>query len=133
MRHWFLCRSHEILPSIGTGHEDRSRTGKMNVEPIITFADGSQLLVSSQYSGAGSFTCELYRSVPCKKEKLDLRTLSDHLEAPTCREAQAMAFHYAQRQFPDSANAIKEPPYLIWSGPNLPVAPDNRGHRHMHR
>jgi len=105
--------------------------GKMNVEPIVTFADGSQLLVSSQYSGAGSFTCELYLSVPCEREKLDLRALSDHLEAPTCREAQDIAFHYARRQFPD--NAIKEPPYLIWPGPNLPVAPDNRGHRHMHR
>ncbi|MBM4132287.1 MAG: hypothetical protein FJ245_00835 [Nitrospira sp.] len=107
--------------------------GKMNVEPIITFADGSQLLVSSQYSGAGSFTCELYLSVPCKMEKLDLRALSDHLEAPTCREAQDIAFQYARRQFPDSANAMKEPPYLVWSGPSLPVAPDNRGHQHLHR
>ncbi|MDE3036126.1 MAG: hypothetical protein KGO52_16115 [Nitrospirota bacterium] len=107
--------------------------GKMNVEPLITFSDGSQLLVSSQYTGEGSFTCELYLSTPCGKEKLDLRALSDHLEAPTCREAQDIAFHYAQRQFPDSASGMKEPPYLVWSGPNLPVAPDNRGRRPIHR
>nr|MBI3612943.1 hypothetical protein [Nitrospirota bacterium] len=107
--------------------------GKMNVDPIVTFADGSQLLVSSQYSGAGSFSCELYLSVPCKNEKPDIRALSDHLEAPTCREAQDIAFHYARRQFPDSAHAIKKPPYLVWSGPNLPVTLDSRGHRHLHR
>lgn len=107
--------------------------GKMNVDPIITFADGSQLLISSQYSRTGSFTCELYLSVPCKKGKLDLRALSDHLEAPTFREAQDIAFHFSRRQFPDSASAMKEPPYLVWSGPNLSVAPDNRGHRHLHR
>lgn len=103
--------------------------GKMNVEPMVTFTDGSQLLVSTQYSGAGSFTCELYLSVPCSKEKLDLRIVSDHLEAPTCREAQDIAFRYAERRYPDNARGIKAPPYLIWPGPNLPVAPDNRGRR----
>lgn len=107
--------------------------GKMNVEPLFTFADGSQLLVSSQYTGEGSFTCELYLSIPSGKERLNLRSLSDHLEAPTCREAQTIAFHYAQRQFPDSASDMKQPPYLVWSGPNLPVAPDNRGRHPLYR
>ncbi|MBM4124851.1 MAG: hypothetical protein FJ246_07870 [Nitrospira sp.] len=103
--------------------------GKMNVEPMVTFTDGSQLLVSTQYSGTGSFTCELYLSVPCKKEKLDLRVVSDHLEAPTCREAQDIAFRYAERQYPENASGIKAPPYLIWTGPNMPVEPENRGGR----
>jgi len=107
--------------------------GKMNVEPITTFADGSQLLVSSQYSGSGSFTCALYLSVPCAKDKLDLRAVSDHLEAATCREAQDIAFHYARRQYPEQAREMKAPPYLVWTGPNLPVEPDNRGHRSAHR
>lgn len=115
-----------LIPSANVGG---SRVSKMNVEPIITFADGSQLLVSTQYSGAGSFTCELYLSVPCKKDKLDLRVVSDHLEAPTCREAQDVAFRYASRQYPEKASGMKGPPYLIWPGPNLPVAPDNRGRR----
>lgn len=107
--------------------------GNMNVELIITFTDGSPLLVRSHYSGAGSCTCELYLSVPCKNGKLDLRACRTTLKRPPCREAQDIVFHYARRQFPDSANAIKEPPYLIWPRPSLPVAPDNRGHRHMHR
>ncbi|MFM8552234.1 MAG: hypothetical protein ACKOCD_08005 [Nitrospiraceae bacterium] len=107
--------------------------GKMNVEPLITFADGSQLLVSSQYVGTGSFACELYLSMPCTTERLNLRAVSDHLEAPTCREAQEIAFAQACRQFPNSANCIKGPPYLIWSGPNLPTTPDHRWRRSVQR
>ncbi len=107
--------------------------GKMNVEPLITFSDGSQLLVSTHYSGEGSFTCELYLSVQRDKGKLDLRIVSDHLEAPTCREAQDIAFRYARRQYPEKVNGMKEPPYLIWPGPNLPVAPDHRGRRSERR
>jgi hypothetical protein len=99
---------------------------KMNVEPMTTFTDGSQLLVSTQYSGEGSFTCELYVSMPCDKGTLDLRVASNLLEAPTCREAQERAYSYAKRLYPNNVSEIKEPPYLIWRGPNLPVAPDNR-------
>ena len=102
---------------------------KMNVEALTTFRDGSQLLVSTQYSGEGSFTCELYVARPCSKDRLDLRVVSDHLEAPTCRQAQEMAYSVARRQYPDTTGGLKAPPYLVWPGPNLPVAPDNRGRR----
>jgi len=102
---------------------------KMNVEPLATFPDGSQLLVSTHYSGEGSFTCELYVSRAGEKGKLDLRVVSDHLEAQTCRQAQDMAYTCARRLYPNTTSDLKAPPYLIWSGPNLPVAPDNRGRR----
>lgn len=102
---------------------------KMNVEPLTTFPDGKQLLVSTQYSGEDSFMCELYVSTPCEKDKLDLRVVSNHLEAPTCRQAQEIAYSYAKRLYPDTARGMKEPPYLVWPGPNLPVAPDHRGRR----
>lgn len=103
--------------------------GKLNVEPIMTFADGSQLLVSTQYTGTGGFSCELYLSTPCERDKLDLRVVSANLEAPTCREAHEGIFHHAQRQFPNIADAIKQPPYLIWPGPHLPLPPDTMGRR----
>jgi hypothetical protein len=112
---------------------DGLRMSKLNVEPIITFADGSQLLVSTQYSGAGSFTCELYLSLPCTKDRLDLTAVSDQLEAPTCREAQDIAFRYASRQYPEKASGMKGPPYLIWPRPHLPVGPDNRWRRSVQR
>jgi hypothetical protein len=92
---------------------------RLNVEPMVTFADGSQLLVSTQYSRDGSFSCELFLSVPCTTEKLDLRAVSAHLEAPTCREAQEFAFRQAKRQYPENAVGMKEPPYLIWHGPQM--------------
>lgn len=103
---------------------------RMNVEPMTTFLDGSQLLVSTQYTGEGGFTCELYVSASAPSDKkLDLRVVSDHLEAPTCREAQEIAYSHAMRLYPDTASGMKKPPYLIWPGPNIPLAPDNRGRR----
>ncbi len=83
---------------------------KMNVEPLTTFPDGSQLLVSTQYAGEGSFTCELYVSIPCGKDKLDLRVVSNHLGASTCCQAQEIAYSYARRLYPDTAREMKDPP-----------------------
>lgn len=105
--------------------------GRMNVDPIITFADGAQLLVSTQYVGEGRFTCELYLSNPnpTGKDGRDLRVVSDRLEAPTCRQAQDIACCQARRLYPNNAPTIKDPPYLVWPGPHLPVAPDIRWRR----
>ncbi len=91
--------------------------GTMNVDPIATLPDGSQLLVSTQHSRDSSFTCELYVASPDHEGRLDLRVVSDHLEASTCLGAQGIAYCYAQRLYPGTADGMKKPPYLIWVGP----------------
>ncbi len=90
---------------------------KLNVDPITTFPDGSQLLISTQCSKEGSFTCGLYVATTDGKERLDLRMVTDHLAASTCLEAQQLAFGYAQRLYPGTAVDMKKPPYLVWQGP----------------
>ncbi|MEK6526544.1 MAG: hypothetical protein AABZ22_06705 [Nitrospirota bacterium] len=94
--------------------------GKLNVDPLATFPDGSQLLVSTQYSREGSFTCELYVSSPGEEGSIGLRVVSNHCEASTCLEAQEIAYSQAQRLYPGTADGMKKPPYLIWQGP-IPI------------
>jgi hypothetical protein len=106
---------------------------KMNVESITTFLDGSQLVLSTRYSGDTSFMCTLYVSSLCGAGKNDLRVVSDQFEAPTCREAQDSAYSYARRLFPDLASTMKEPPYLIWPGPDFPIASDRPKRRFEQR
>lgn len=60
---------------------------------------------------------------------ITFHAVSDHLEAATCRQAQDIAYGCATRLYPNMASGIKTPPYLIWPGPNLPVAPDIRWRR----
>ena len=76
--------------------------GRLNVDPIATFSDGSQLLVSTHYSREGQW---------------DLRAISDQHEAATCLGAQEIAYSYAQRLYPGTAVGMKKPPYLVWQGP----------------
>ncbi len=105
----------------------------ITLEPLTTFPDGSQLVVSTKYSGGGSFTCELYQSVSRDKGKLNLRAVSDRLEAPTCREAQEIAYGCAMRLYPNAPSGVRKPPYLIWPGPNIAPEPDYRGRRSKRR
>jgi hypothetical protein len=91
---------------------------RINVEPLATFADGSQLLVSTRNAGAGRFTCELYMAKPDIYEKLDVRAVSNPFEGPTCLQAQESAYAYAKRLYPSTADGMKKPPYLVWSGPS---------------
>ena len=103
---------------------------KTNVEPLAIFSDGSQLIVSTHYSGDGRFSCELFVSVPSGEDDYDLRAVSEHiLEARTCREAQHSAYQYAMRRYPGLAGAMKAPPYLIWAGHKPRIAPGSRGRR----
>jgi len=89
----------------------------LNADPIATFSDGSQLLVSTQHSKEGSFACELYMASTGHKGRVDLQVVSNHMEASTCLEAQESAYGYAQRLYPGNADGMKKPPYLIWPGP----------------
>ena len=91
--------------------------GRLNVDPIATFPDGSQLLVSTHYSREGCFTCGLYVALSGDEGRLDLRAISNQHEAATCLEAQEIAYHYAQRLYPGTAVGMKKPPYLLWQGP----------------
>lgn len=90
---------------------------KLNVDPLTTFSDGSQLLISTQWSKEGTFTCGLYVASTRDEERLDFRMVTDHLAAATCLEAQQLAYGYAQRLYPGTAVGMKKPPYLVWQGP----------------
>lgn len=107
--------------------------GRLNADPIATFPDGWQLLVSTSYCGEGQFVCELYMAGVEQKERRDLRVVSSLPEAPTCLQAQTSAYAQARHLYPGMAEGMKQPPYLIWSGPSLPsFEPDERsrnGHR----
>ena len=90
---------------------------RMNVDPIGVFPDGTQLLVSTQHSGEGRFTCELYVASLGREDRLDLQVVSGHFESSTCLVAQESAYRRAQSLYPDTADEMKNPPYLFWAGP----------------
>jgi hypothetical protein len=50
-------------------------------------------------------------------DRAAFRVISNHLAASTCLNAQEHAYSYALRLYPTSAEMMKKPPYLIWSGP----------------
>lgn len=101
--------------------------GKLNADPIVTFPDGGELLVSTTYCGEGNFVCELYMAGAGHEGRMDLRAVSNLPEASTCLQAQASAYAYARQLYPGTADGMKKPPYLIWPGPSLPsVEPDAR-------
>jgi hypothetical protein len=79
---------------------------RTNLDPIVTFPDGSHLLISTACSKEGSFSCALYTA-----------TIAADDDAATCLVAQEDAYSYAQRLYPRSAETMKRPPYLIWPGP----------------
>lgn len=95
---------------------------KLNIDPVMTFQDGSFLLVSTKYIGDANFKCDLYVSTQCDENKLELRIVSPYsIEAATCREAQEKAYFHALRLYPTATVGMKKPPYLIWQGPAISV------------
>lgn len=91
--------------------------GRTNLDPIMTFPDGSHLLISTACSKEGNFSCALYMATIAADDQGAFRVVSNHLAAATCLVAQEDAYSYAQRLYPRSAETMKKPPYLIWSGP----------------
>lgn len=90
---------------------------RLNLERVMTFSDGSYLAISTECSREGEFTCSVY-SVAETDDHLAFRSLSRHaLFSSSCFTAQEQAYHYAVRLYPDVAQTIKKPPYLIWHGP----------------
>lgn len=90
---------------------------RINLDPLLTHSDGSYLVISTQYSVSGDFSCALYRAVVGKDDCAAFQVVSNHFAASTCINAQESAYGYALRLYPSSAETIKKPPYLIWSGP----------------
>lgn len=90
---------------------------RINVDPIMTLPDGSDLVISTQCLKDGVFTCALYSVRAGEDERAHIRIMSDHLSAATCLAAQEYAYHYALRIYPGAISVMKRPPYLIWRGP----------------
>jgi hypothetical protein len=94
---------------------------RINLDPLMSFSDGSQLVVSSRCSKEGDFSCALYNAVVAKNDEAVFKTISTHVEAATCLLAQEHAYNYAVRLFSRVAGTTKKPPYLIWSGPRSSI------------
>ena len=89
---------------------------RLNMDPLLSFHDGSHLVMSTQCSKEGSFSCALYTVLLSADDGAAFRIISSHLEAETCLRAQAIAYEHAAS--PVSARRyMKKPPYLIWHGP----------------
>ena len=92
--------------------------GRLNMEPILAFPDGSCLVISTVRSNAGEFSCALYSAHVERDNRAAFHPISNHVFlGPTCLSAQEHAYGYASRFYPQAAGSIKKPPYLIWPGP----------------
>jgi hypothetical protein len=90
---------------------------RLNLEPVMTFSDGSYLAISTECSKDGEFTCSVY-NVVVTADHMAFRNIATHaLFASTCLNAQEQAYSYAVRLYPGAAATMKKPPYLIWHGP----------------
>jgi hypothetical protein len=90
---------------------------RINLDPLMTFPDGSHLVISTQCSRDGDFSCALYSAIVEKDDQAAFQVISNHLAASTCLSAQEHAYSYALRLYPSAAGMMKKPPYLIWAGP----------------
>jgi hypothetical protein len=90
---------------------------RINLDPLMTFPDGSLLVISTQCSKEGDFSCALYTAIVAADDGANFQMISNHLEASTCLGAQEHAYNYAVRHYPRVAETMKKPPYLIWHGP----------------
>ena len=90
---------------------------RLNLDPIMTFPDGSHLVVSTQCNKEGDFSCTLYNAVVQKDDEAAFQMISNHLSADTCFAAQEHVYSYAVRLYPRAVDVLKKPPYLVWSGP----------------
>lgn len=90
---------------------------RINLDFLTTFPDGSHLVISTQCSREGDFSCALYTATLAEDDRAAFQMISNHLSASTCLGAQEHAYGYAVRMYPGAAGLLKKPPYLIWPGP----------------
>ena len=90
---------------------------RLNLEPLMTFSDGSYLAISTECSKEGEFSCAVY-SVLETGDHTAFRNITNYLvSASTCLTAQEQAYSCAARLYPNAGESLKKPPYLIWHGP----------------
>jgi hypothetical protein len=87
------------------------------MDPLLSFHDGSHLVISTKASKDGSFACALYTMLIAANDDTAYRMLSTQFEAETCLKAQDYAYKQATHLYPSVAQKMKQPPYLIWQGP----------------
>lgn len=92
---------------------------RLNLDSLMTFPDGSHLVISTQHSAGGDFFCVLYSAIIGTDDRMAFQVISHDFAASTCISAQESAYGYALRLYPGAATIIKKPPYLIWQGPRL--------------
>ncbi len=90
---------------------------RLNVDSLMVFPDGSHLVISTQHSVDGEFSCVLYSAMIEKDDRMALQVVSHGFAASTCMSAQESAYSYALRRYPGAAAVMKKPPYLVWQGP----------------
>lgn len=90
---------------------------RMNLDLLMTLPDGSHLVISTQCSKEGDFSCTLYTATLAEDDGPAFHMVSNHLTAPTCLGAQEHAYGCAVRMYPRASELMKKPPYLIWPGP----------------
>ena len=90
---------------------------RLNLDPLMTFPDGSHLVISTQQSAGGEFSCLLYSARMENDDRITFKVLSHNFAASTCLSAQESAYDYALRFYPSAATVLKKPPYLVWHGP----------------
>jgi hypothetical protein len=90
---------------------------RINLDLLMTFPDGSHLVISTQCSREGDFSCALYTAILAEDDRAAFQMVSNHLSSSTCLGAQEHAYGYAVRMYPRAGELMKKPPYLIWSGP----------------
>lgn len=90
---------------------------RLNLQPLMTFSDGSYLAISTECSKEGHFSCSVY-TVLEEGERTAFRNIASHfLSGSTCLTAQEQAYSYTLRLYPSAVEFMKKPPYLIWHGP----------------
>lgn len=70
---------------------------RINVDPLLTFQDGSHLVIRTERSKDGQFSCALYPAIISPGDRASCRSIITHLEASTCLLAQEHAYDHAIR------------------------------------
>ena len=57
---------------------------RINLDPLLIFPDGSHLVIRTQCSVGGDFSCALYSVVVEKDDRAAFQVISNHFAASTC-------------------------------------------------
>jgi hypothetical protein len=89
----------------------------LNLDPLLTFTDGSHLVVSTRWVKEGDFLCALFHVKASATDGTSFQIVSNYLSGTACLNAQNDAYSRALRLYPEAGAEMKKPPYLIWPGP----------------